>query len=275
MNLDKYDFEMKPRGKQPQNGKPPQFIMVDRYPSNVRETRAVLQPQPFSKSQNRKVKHHKHQLGKRENYPYKPSYQNQVRKSNKDYANDVFLNACLPSMAGIALFVVACILVLALDGWWMMLITGVLSIAIPLACPFIESKWNQSHAFNDLRNKGLAKFIVIGTLFLVDVLPGIFVWIMKKDAFLFFFTLLAFAILFTLFLINPSLKKKNSKYKLPFYPYSINTYAAMPISFAASISKDTTSHIYVAHMLSLLILLASLTILLFLFPTLFNHIRRR
>ncbi len=144
MNLDKYDFEMKPRGKQPQNGKPPQFILVDRYPSNVRETRAVLQPQPFPKSQNRKVKHHKHQLGKRENHPYKPSYQNQIRKSNKDYANDVFLNACLPSIAGIVFFVVTCILALALDGWWIMLITGVLSIVIPLVCPFIENKWNQN-----------------------------------------------------------------------------------------------------------------------------------
>lgn len=64
MNLDKYDFEMKSQGKQPQNGKPHQFIMVDHYPSNVRETRAALQPQSFHKSQNRKVKHHKHQLGK-------------------------------------------------------------------------------------------------------------------------------------------------------------------------------------------------------------------
>lgn len=275
MNLDKYDFEMKPRGKQPQNGKPRQFIMVDHYPSNVRETRAALQPQPSHKPQNRKVKNYKHQLGKQVNYSYKPSYQNQVRKSNKDYANDVFLNACLPNIAGIVFFVVTCILALALDGWWIMLITGVLSIVIPLVCPFIENKWNQNHAFNDLRNKGLAKFVVIGTLFIVDALPGIFVWILKKDAFLFFFTFLVFAILFTLLLINPSLKKKNSKYKLPFYPYSINTYAVMPISFAASISKDATSHIYVVHILSLLALLASLAILLFLFPTLLNHIRRR
>ena len=260
MNRDKYSFEMNNRRSR-RKGAPPPFIVhfssSDNNPPNQRIAQTSKKKRGECPKQNARGAHNFNRSNRyvpHQNHGvegYKSSYiQYDENKSSIFY--DAYFLTIFVCLFFIALFISS------FFSCWMMLAIGVAAFFVQCLSSVIENKWNKYSNFNHLKHRKKHAAIVNGILFLMNTMGGVIGWALKKDSYIFWFSLITGTILIVLYFVNQHLVNKGDRHNIHLRPYSTGVAAALSVSFAVSASsfpseKGSITYSLIAYFLPIII----------------------